>query len=38
LWPAPPVSGLYLVGDSTFPGQSTLAVALGGLKVAQRIT
>ena len=29
--------GLYLVGDTVFPGQSTLAVALGGLKVAERI-
>lgn len=29
--------GLYLVGDTVFPGQSTLAVALGGLKVAEQI-
>ncbi|MCB9636280.1 MAG: hypothetical protein H6721_29565 [Sandaracinus sp.] len=27
--------GLYLVGDSVFPGQSTLATALGGLRVAE---
>jgi phytoene dehydrogenase-like protein len=29
--------GVYLVGDSYFPGQSTLAVALGGVKVAQAL-
>lgn len=29
--------GLWLVGDSIFPGQSTAAVALGGLRVAQAI-
>ena len=28
--------GLYLVGDSVFPGQSTLATALGGWKLAER--
>lgn len=33
-----PISkGLHMVGDSVFPGQSTLATALGGLKVAERI-
>ena len=26
--------GLFMVGDSIFPGQSTAAVALGGLRVA----
>ena len=26
--------GLWMVGDSVFPGQSTAAVALGGLRVA----
>jgi phytoene dehydrogenase-like protein len=26
---------LWMVGDSIFPGQSTAAVALGGLRVAQ---
>jgi hypothetical protein len=26
--------GLWMVGDSIFPGQSTAAVALGGLRVA----
>jgi len=37
---APPrvLPGLYLVGDSVFPGQSTLATALGGVKAADRIT
>jgi phytoene dehydrogenase-like protein len=29
--------GLWMVGDSIFPGQSTAAVALGGLRVAQAI-
>jgi phytoene dehydrogenase-like protein len=29
--------GLWLVGDSIFPGQSTAAVALGGLRVAQAV-
>jgi hypothetical protein len=28
---------MWLVGDSIFPGQSTTAVALGGLRVAQAI-
>jgi phytoene dehydrogenase-like protein len=29
--------GVYLVGDTYFPGQSTLAVSLGGVKVAEAI-
>ena len=29
--------GLWLVGDSIFPGQSTAAVALGGARVAQAL-
>jgi phytoene dehydrogenase-like protein len=29
--------GLHLVGDTRFPGQSTLAAALGGVKVADAI-
>jgi C-3',4' desaturase CrtD len=29
--------GLWLVGDSIFPGQSTAAVALGGMRVARSI-
>lgn len=28
---------LYLVGDTVFPGQSTLATAIGGVKVAEQI-
>lgn len=32
--PRPMLPGLYLVGDSVFPGQSTLATALGGVKLA----
>jgi phytoene dehydrogenase-like protein len=35
---APAVApGLHLVGDSVFPGQSTLATALGGVRLAQRL-
>jgi len=33
-WPQAHLPNLYLVGDSVFPGQSTLATALGGVKVA----
>lgn len=29
--------GLWMVGDSIFPGQSTAAVALGGLRVADEV-
>jgi phytoene dehydrogenase-like protein len=29
--------GLWLVGDSVFPGQSVPAVALGGMRVARAI-
>jgi phytoene dehydrogenase-like protein len=29
--------GLWMVGDSIFPGQSTAAVALGGLRVARAL-
>lgn len=35
LWPRPIARELWLVGDSVFPGQSTLATALGGLRVAE---
>jgi phytoene dehydrogenase-like protein len=35
--PRPVQPRLYLVGDSVFPGQSTLAVALGGVKTAERV-
>ena len=30
--------GLFLVGDSVFPGQSTFATAIGGVRVANAIT
>lgn len=29
--------GLYLIGDTVFPGQSTLATAVGGSKLAHRL-
>ena len=35
LLPAEVARDLWLVGDSVFPGQSTLAVALGGIKAAE---
>ena len=38
LIPPPVLPGLHLVGDSIFPGQSTLATALGGYKVAERLS
>ncbi len=31
------MEGMWLVGDSVFPGQSTLATALGGVRTAVRI-
>jgi phytoene dehydrogenase-like protein len=34
LGPRPVQDGLWLVGDSVFPGQSTLATALGGVRTA----
>lgn len=37
LWPAPVAPGFYLVGDTVFPGQSTLAAALGGVKLADHL-
>jgi len=33
-WPRPVVPGLWMVGDSVFPGQSTLATAIGGVRTA----
>jgi phytoene dehydrogenase-like protein len=33
-FPGAVAPGLYLVGDSVFPGQSTLATAVGGHRVA----
>lgn len=35
---APRARGLHVVGDSVFPGQSTLAAALGGVRTAARIS
>lgn len=37
LGPVSPEPGLWLAGDSVFPGQSTYAVALGGVRVAEAI-
>jgi phytoene dehydrogenase-like protein len=37
LGPREVMDGLWLVGDSVFPGQSTLATALGGVRTAARI-
>jgi phytoene dehydrogenase-like protein len=37
LGPFAVVPGFYLVGDSVFPGQSTLAVAIGGVRAAEQI-
>ncbi len=37
LWPRKAAPGLYLVGDSVLLGQSTLAVALGGVRTAEHI-
>lgn len=34
LWPKPLLPGLWMTGDSQFPGQSALGVALGGCRVA----
>lgn len=34
VWPRPVAKDLYMVGDSVFPGQSTLATALGGQRLA----
>lgn len=36
-WPPRLAPGLWMVGDSIFPGQSTAAVALGGLRVADAV-
>lgn len=37
LWPGPVADDVYLVGDTVFPGQSTLAAALGGVKLADHL-
>ncbi|MFN3337856.1 MAG: hypothetical protein ACK42I_10210, partial [Thermomicrobium sp.] len=36
-WPSHLAPGLWLVGDSVFPGQSIPATALAGLRVARAI-
>ncbi len=36
-WPRPIAPGLWLVGDTIFPGQSTLAAALGGLATGRAV-
>lgn len=38
LWPRQAAPDLYLVGDSVLLGQSTLAVALGGVRTAEHIS
>ena len=37
IFPGESLPGLHLVGDSVFPGQSTLACAIGGVRVADKI-
>jgi phytoene dehydrogenase-like protein len=37
LWPRAVGPGLYLVGDTVFPGQSTLATAIGGSRLAEHL-
>lgn len=37
MFPSPVLDGLYMVGDTAFPGQSTLATAIGGAKTAESI-
>ena len=37
VWPRAVLPGLYLVGDSVFPGQSTLATAVGGVCVSRAV-
>jgi phytoene dehydrogenase-like protein len=36
-WPRPVIPGLWMVGDSVFPGQSTLATAIGGVRTAAQV-
>jgi len=36
-WPPRLLDGLWMVGDSIFPGQSTAGVALGGMRVAEGV-
>jgi phytoene dehydrogenase-like protein len=35
--PRSALPGLYLVGDTVFPGQSTFATAIGGYKLAEHV-
>ena len=37
LFPTPYTKDLWLVGDSVFPGQSTLATAVGGVRTARAV-
>ncbi|WP_437835245.1 phytoene desaturase family protein [Sorangium sp. So ce1153] len=37
VWPRPVQDGLWMVGDSVFPGQSTLATAIGGVRTAESV-
>lgn len=37
LGPTQAAPGVWLVGDSVFPGQSTLATAIGGVRVAEAV-
>ncbi|XXX77910.1 FAD-dependent oxidoreductase [Sorangium sp. So ce134] len=37
VWPRPVQDGLWMVGDSVFPGQSTLATAIGGARTAESV-
>ncbi|WP_437958696.1 NAD(P)/FAD-dependent oxidoreductase [Sorangium sp. So ce119] len=37
VWPRPVQDGLWMVGDSVFPGQSTLATAVGGVRTAESV-
>ncbi len=38
VFPSEPMPGVWMVGDSVFPGQSTLATALGGVRVASAVS
>lgn len=38
LWPKPVWEGLWIVGDTVFPGQSALATAIGGVKTAEQMS
>lgn len=37
MFPSPIRPGLYLIGDAVLPGQSTLATAIGGCKLARHL-